>query len=319
VKLPTEGNHRDILGYGYNDYAKYIASRQVKFPFDVYKGSSESGTYIKKNTWTSISTTTQFYLPTWVDEGQYTISFRSTAINSASNNGSSQTETMANLDLTNYVATDTVKVEVSGRIYGLNLYDISDYPVWQNVFRKINSLSPTGFKYTVGTNDENGISNGQNSKYTLSLVNGSHPEYRNSGVIKTGYVTRFSLQTVGNMYGENDYIRIEPTFYYVDSNGNNRQEVDIYYSETFNGKKNIMVKMGSDLDLENKKSLITGDPYIAIPEEALKQTAQYEGIPLNEWKSQKKNIFTFLWGGFPWGGPPGVLLFWCSWWSLKFV
>ncbi len=293
VALPTEGNHRDILGYGYQDYKKYIASRQVKFPFDVYKGSSKSGTIVKKNTWTSVAANTQFYLPTWADEGKYTIQFRSTAINSSANNGSSQTESLANTELENYVATDTVKVEVSGRIYGLNLYDISDYPIWEDVFRIPNSLALTGFKYTVGDKDENGDSNGQKSKYTLALVNGSHPKYLNIGAIKTGYVTRFSLQTVGNMYGENDYIRIKPTFYYVDSTGKNRQEVDIYYSETFNGKKNIMVKMGSELDLENNKSLRTGDPYLAIPEGALKQTAYYKGVSLKDWKAQIRNVFTY--------------------------
>jgi hypothetical protein len=293
VTLPADGNHLDIRGYGYRDYSKYIASRQVKFPFDTYKGSTVNGTYISAGTWTSIEEDTQFYLPTWVNEGKYTIYFRSETINSEANNGSSKTEPLANTDLDNYVATDTANVEVSGRIYGLNLYDISDYPIWENVFRIPNSLALSGFKYTVGTKDQNNYNNGQNSKYTLALVNGSHPEYLNIGAIKTGYVTRFSLQTVGNMYDEDDYIRIIPTFYYVDYKGKNRQEVDIYYSETFNGKKNIMVKMGSNLDLQNKKSLRTGDPYLAIPETALKQTAHYEGIPLNEWKAKKKNVFTF--------------------------
>lgn len=293
VKLPTTGDHINIKGYGYNDYAKYIASRQVKFPFDVYKGTSTNGTYIKKNTWTSVSSNTQFYLPTWVTEGQYTVNFRSVAINTEANDAEGNTEDLANTELENYVAADAVNVEISGRIYGLNLYDISDYPIWENVFRIPNSLSLTSFKYTVGDKDENGDSNGQNSKYTLSLVNGSHPMYSNIGVINTGYVTRFSLQTVGDMNDEDDYIRIKPTFYYVNSKGQNRQEVDIYYSETFNGKKNVMVKMGSDLDLQNKKSLITGDPYLAIPEEALNQTAQYEGVSLKEWTAQKKNIYTF--------------------------
>lgn len=294
IKLPTTGDHRYIKGYGYNDYEKYISSRQVKFPFDVYKGSSIGGTFVKKNTWTSVSSNTQFYLPTWVDEGKYTINFRSIAINSDANDGINKTETLANTELENYVATDTTNVEISGRIYGLNLYDISDYPIWQNVFRIPNSLSLTGFKYTVGDKDQNGNSNGNNLKYTLALVNGVHPQYSNVGAIKTGYVTRFNLQTVGNMYGDNDYVRIIPTFYYVDSTGNNRKEVDIYYSETFNGKKNIMVKMGSPLDFENIKSIRTGDLYLGIPEQALNQTAYFSGVSLKDWKAQVKNIYTYI-------------------------
>lgn len=294
VTLPTSGDHRNILGYGYRDYERYIASRQVKFPFDVYRGSaSSSGTFIPEGTWTSVSENTQFYLPTWVNEGKHIVDFRSAAINSAANSGSDKTESLANTELENYVATDTVDVEVSGRIYGLNLYDISDYPIWQDVFRIPNSLSLTGFKYTVGDKDQNGSSNGNNAKYTLALVNGVHPKYNNIGALKTGYVTRFNLKTVGNMYGENDYIRIIPTFYYVDSTGKNRQEVDLYYSETINGKKQQMVKMGSSLDLENKKALRTGDPYLTIPDEALNQTAYYQEIPQKEWKAQLKNIYTY--------------------------
>lgn len=293
VNLPTTGTHRFIKGYQYRDYEKYIADREVKFPFDVYRGSSVNGTFVPKNTWTSVGEDTQFYLPTWVTEGKYTIDFRSTAINANANSGTNKTETLANLELNNYVATDTVDVEVSGRIYGLYLYDITDYPMWENVFRSTGSLKLNGFKYTVGDKDQNGNNNGQNKKYTLTLVNGSHPEIKNLGVIKTGYATRFSLKTVGTMYGENDYIRIKPTFYYVDSKGKNRQEVDIYYTESFNGKTNVMVKMGGSLDLKNKKSFYTGDEYISIPEKELKQTAYFQGVPLKQWKAQKKNVFTF--------------------------
>ncbi len=293
VTLPTTGSHRYIKGYGYNEYGKYITSRQVSFPFGVYLGSSSSGAYISPNTWTSVTNNTQFFLPTWVNEGKYTINFRSTAMNAYANHKTGNTETLSNLELDNYVAVDTVNVEVSGRIYGLNIYDISDYPTWENVFRIPNSLKLTGFNYPVGTKDQNGNNNGHNQKYTLALVNGVHPKYPNLGALKTGYVTRFSLKTIGNMYGSNDYIRIIPTFYYVNKNGQNRQEVDIYYSETFNGKKNLMVKMGSKLDLQNKKSFYTNDPYLSIPKGALKQTAFYQGVSQKEWATQKRNVFTF--------------------------
>jgi hypothetical protein len=293
VTLPTTGNHQYYLGYGYRDYAKYIENRQVKFPFDVYCGNSVSGTFIPNGSWTSVGENTLFYLPSWVNEGLYTINFRSIAINASANNSIGKTEELANLELQNYVATDTVNVEVSGRIYGLNMYDISDYPIWQDVFRIPDSLSLTGFKYTVGDKDQNGNNNGNNLKYTLALVNGEHPKYSNIGAVKTGYVTRFNLKTIGNMYSGNDYVSLAPTFYYVDSSGKKRQEADIYYSETFNGKKNIMVKMGSPLDLENKKSLRTGDPYLSIPEKALNQTAYYSGLTLKDWKAQQKNIFTY--------------------------
>ena len=290
INITTEGDHRYITGYGYNDYSKYIDRRQVKFPFDVYKDK----TYIKAGTWhTLTSDVTTFYMPIWVDEGKYTIDFRSVSINADANNGISRTEELANLDLSNYVATDTTNVEVSGRIYGFNLYDITDYPMWETVFRQPNSTKHTGFFYPVGTKDRNGEDLNLDPKYTLSLVNGSHPTARTLGTIKTGYVTRFTLSTIGNMHDSNDYIRIVPKFYYVDKQGKNRQEVDIYYSETFLNKKQNLVKMGSDKDLLNKKALRLGDIYRSVPNKEIVTTARMKEMTESQLKGIKKNVFTF--------------------------
>ncbi|SHO46695.1 DUF5704 domain-containing protein [Anaerocolumna xylanovorans] len=294
ITLPTTGNHRYIQGYGYRDYGKYIAGREVKFAFDAYKGGSAAGSFIPKNTWISVGESTLFYLPTWVPEGRYEIRYRSTAINAAANDGYGKTEDLANTNLSNYVAEDNSIVQISGRIYGLNIYDVTDYPMWEKVFRLPNSLKLTGFRYTVGTKNQNGESNGQNPKYTITMVNGSHPEYKNQGILKTGYMTRFSLTTVGSMAGSDDYVRIKPKFYFVDKNGKNRREVDIYYTESFNGKEHILVKMGGNLDVENDKSLKAGDPYLGIPENELKRTAYYEGVSLTKWKSQTKKIYNFM-------------------------
>jgi len=176
VTLSTYGSHRFIQGYGYKDYNKYIANQEVRFPFDVYKGTSTSGIYIAKNTWTSISLDTQFYLPIWVNEGTYTIDFRSAAINASPNNATNKTEYLANLDVNNYVAIDSVTVEVSGRIYGFNIYDISDYPTWQSVFRLYLSKDLSGFKYTVGvkTKTEIAITKTVNIQLLLLMVHIQH-------------------------------------------------------------------------------------------------------------------------------------------------
>ena len=294
ITIPTTGSHRDITGYGYRDYGKYIADRQVKFAFDVYKGGSTAGTYLPKNTWTTAAENTLFYVPTWVTEGRYEIRYRSIAINAAANDGYDMTEDLANLSLANYVAEDSSIVQISGRIYGLNLYDVTDYPMWETVFRLPDSLKLTGFRYTLGTKNQNGEANGQNPRYTIPMVNGSHPNYKNQGILKTGYMTRFSLTTVGSMADSDDYVRIKPKFYFVDKNGQNRREIDIYYTESFNGKEHILVKMGSDHDLKNDKALKTGDPYLAIPEGELERTAYYENATLQRWKAQTKKIYNFM-------------------------
>lgn len=289
VTLPTTGDHRNILNYGTRDYEKYIEDRQVKFPFDVYLGSI----YYQKQTWISIGTETQFYLPIWVDEGKYTIMFRTISINSEKNSGLDRTETLHNNNLHNYVAVDTSQVEISGRLYGMNLFDISDYPLWQAVFRRSNSTAHTNFNYTVGTNNQNGGATGRNPKYTLPLIGGSHPNYLNIGIIKKGYLTRFSLITIGNMYNANDYIRILPKFYYVDYQGQNNKEVDIYYSETFSGKKNSFVKMGSDLDKTNTKTMTLGDPFLNATAAEITSTASIKGISEKQLKGIKKAVYTF--------------------------
>ena len=290
INLPTVGEHRYINGYEYRDYDKYIDKRQAKFPFDVYHGN----TYIKAGKWYTLdSDITTFYMPIWVDEGNYAIDFRSISINASANGGIGDTETLANLSLSNYVATDTIRVQVSGRVYGLNIYDITDYPTWESVFRIPNSTLPTGFTYPVGTKDQNGKDIDINSKYTLPLVNGNHPTKQDVGTLKTGYVTRFSITTIGNMYNFNDYIRIIPTFYYVDKEGKNRKEVDIYYSETFQNKKNNLVKMGSEFDKYNVKSFKLGDTFRSVPLIDIATTARIRGMSEDVLKNTKKNVYTF--------------------------
>lgn len=291
VYFPTVGTHNNYKNYGYRDYSKYIDRRQVLFPFDVYKGNS----YIPANTWITITeSNSKFYLPSWVDEGYYIAQFRSISINSDANNGGNNQEDLANYDLENYVAVDTVDVQVSGRVYGFNIYDITDYPIWQDVFRKKNSTQLTGNKYTVGTSNRNGESNGQSSKFTLSLLPGSHPNYKCQGAVTPGYVTRFSIYTMGNMYsGQDDYVNLKPTFYYVSKDGKTREEVDLYYTETINGKKKQLVKVGSDTDKNNKKSMKMGNHYTSVPETEIKNTANILGITTNQLKGTRKNVYTF--------------------------
>lgn len=287
IQLPTYGDHNDYLGYGTRDYLKYIETREVKFPFDVYSDTK----YVAAGTWITInSDETSYYLPTWVPEGQYTIEFRAPSINSSTNSDNS--EMYANYSLSNYVAVDTIDVDVSGRIYGLTMYDITDYPTWQDVFRNKDSLTLTGTNYTVGINDQNGLATGRLAKYTFPLVNGSHPIYETVGAVKLGYCTRFKLTTIGDLYKE-DKVKIVPKFYYVDASGRNRQEVDLYYTETFEGKRNYMVKVGSDKDKLNTKSYMLGDRYWQVTDTEIAATAYVKGKTVKDVKAQKDTLFTF--------------------------
>ena len=330
VKISNTGFHTGILGYFTRDFSKsmrdttlsYITTdggllkNQVKFPFDVYidKGTANKCSdddFIEAGKWITVGRSTpRFYLPMTVAEGVYTVDFRTVAVNV--NDNILSTQNYANTQRNKYVATETLKVEVSGRIYGLTVYDISDYPIWENVFRVPKSLdfkkdrttylsgtsstsynSSRFYKYTLGTSDQYGNDTGINAKYTFPLVNGSHPLYKNIGILKTGYMVRFSLQTTGSMYSDSCQVIITPKFYYVDANGKNRKEVDLYYSEEINGKSKTLVKVGSPLDKTNLKTYRTGDLYLGIPGSELKQTAALRGMTPTQFKEKTSPMYNF--------------------------
>ncbi|MEB3103302.1 DUF5704 domain-containing protein [Ferviditalea candida] len=196
VTVPTSGQHREISGYGNRDYAKYTKDKQVWFPFDVYSG--DKSTFIPKETWTSIPVgqeRTTFFLPVWVDEGNYDVLFRTFAENSPST--SFGTQMNANLEVSNHVATQVVPVEVIGRLYDFRITDIADYN-WETVFRtQKGSAAPTGNAYWIGMNGIDGEARGNQSPFVLPVRQGSHPEAGKKNVaVKTGYhisATRYSI------------------------------------------------------------------------------------------------------------------------------
>ncbi len=154
VKISNTLLHSNRLGYQSRDFSRsfidpefisYIARKdgvvrnEVSFPFDIYLDTyqdknKENDKYIKAGTWFVLGRDTfRFYVPMWIKEGVYTVQFRSIAVNGEDRLG--KTETTRNTSRDNYVATATVNFDISGRIYGMMLYDISDYPRWENVFR----------------------------------------------------------------------------------------------------------------------------------------------------------------------------------------
>ncbi|SMG33409.1 hypothetical protein SAMN06295960_1841 [Paenibacillus aquistagni] len=242
VALPTRGAHVNRPGYGDRDYAKYMQAKQVQFPFDVYRSD---GTFVPKSTWISIpipEAMSNFYLPVWVDEGEYTVLFRSFAENAPSG---ATTEGYANFDLAHHAATDAIAVEVIGRIYDFHVTDVLD-PSWELVFRRqLGSKEPTGASYWTGLNGLDGAPRGNHAPYRLPVAPGSHPSkgYQHFAV-KTGYAFKFDLKTKGNLFGPADSVHIKPSFYFVDKGGKRRQEVDLY---THTPEK-LFLKIGSKED-----------------------------------------------------------------------
>ncbi|WP_343226528.1 DUF5704 domain-containing protein [Paenibacillus dendritiformis] len=270
VRLPTSGQHVSYPGYGNRDYAKYVRTKQVWFPFDVYSG--DRSRFFPKRTWIDIPVNqldTTFFLPVLVDEGNYSVLFRTIAVNAPVQ---LDTQPNANTDLKNHVSTDVVEVEVIGRLYDFRLTDIVDYN-WEKVFRKqAGSHEPTGASYWVGEKGIDGERRGNRAPYMLPIRPGSHPlqGYRNVAV-KTGYHFKFDLKTKGNMFGPKDSIRITPSFYYASKDGKTRFPVDLYY----HSNDRYFIRIGSQED-QVGRYVILNERLRNVPTEHLSDTASYK-------------------------------------------
>jgi hypothetical protein len=271
VTMPTTGQHLNIKGYGNRDYAKYTKNKQVWFPFDVF--TADLSKFIPKQTWIDIPVTQNtfdFYLPVWVDEGNYDVLFREIAINSPASGFQTQPNANTRTPTIPYVATQTIPVEVIGRVYDFHITDIADYN-WQSVFRQSDGTTPTGASYWVGDRSIDGAPRGNSSPYLLPVRQGSHPNAGSKNVaVKTGYHIKFDLKTKGNMFGPNDGVRITPTFFFVPRNGSSRQQVDLYYRTN----DQPFVKIGSPDDKE-KRYVILNDPLRNLPNQEIVDTATY--------------------------------------------
>ncbi|MEK4364038.1 DUF5704 domain-containing protein [Paenibacillus sp. FSL M8-0212] len=279
VRIPTSGQHLDAgsyPGYGDRDYAKYYRIKQVRFPFDVY--SADRTQFYPRNTWIDVQVPvldTTFYLPVWVDEGDYQVEFRNIAENAPSNFSTQpkiDAQPDANTDLYYHAASDEVSVEVIGRLYDFEITDIADYN-WELVFRRFkNSLAPTWISYWTGTQDIDGDKRGNKPQFTVPIRPGSHPlqGYQNVAV-KTGYHFKFDFKTKGNMFGPRDGIRLTPTFDFVSKDGSTRVPVDLYYSTN---QRNF-IRIGSTED-QVKRFVILNDRLRQVPSEQLRDTATYK-------------------------------------------
>ncbi|MCW3793932.1 DUF5704 domain-containing protein [Paenibacillus sp. LS1] len=267
VSMPTNGQHRNILGYGNRDYAKYVRDKQVYFPFDVYSGDKSK--FYPKGTWISIPVaqeTQTFFLPVWVDEGYYDVLFRTIAENAPSN---FTTESQANLNLANHVATDSVPIDVVGRVYDFHVTDIADFN-WETFFRKAKgSSTPTGNSFWVGGKGIDGANRTSANNFVLPVRQGSNPIKGLQNItVKTGYTFKFDLKTKGNMFDDKDGVRVTPEFYFVSRDGKNRRLVDLYY----HSDKAKFIKVGTTADVE-KRNVTLNSRLRNVPQQSIVNTS----------------------------------------------
>lgn len=338
LTMDCSGFNSHFDGYGTQNYARYLEKdgdgdpyMQVMFPFPVQMdirladGGEESRYYIA-NTWISLKVPLssgrkvyRFFIPSWAGETEKAnIKFRGITINARENNPeftmlqepynsglvSDSLKTGKHLETKgerNYVAQTHEVDSVVGRLYGLQVIDISDYPKWQPVFREFDSgrgqYSPVlnGNAYHSGLNNQNGFLGRWGSIWTTPTVDGSHPTDSSAGTLGTGYKIRCRMESVGDYFTSLDGISIKPEFYYMNSKGeylqedgswgkgaSGRQEVSVYYNETVGGTKQTLVKVGSAEDRMNQKTLQLTSEDFGISEDVLEKTAESMGVSVEK-------------------------------------
>lgn len=331
VRVSNEGYHTDARGYGERDYSlnrsgaeggSYIAREngklmnQVSFSFDVFIDTGndmneENDLLLPSNTWHTLGTVQQrFYIPMWVEERTHTADFRTVAVNAAM--GMSDTQQHANSSEACYVAADSKAAQVYGKIYGFTLTDVNSDVEWKDVFR----LGPTlkhnyplryedgtlggdyhpskRYCFTAGDRNELGLTTGRQRTFSIPLIAGSNPKYRNLGTLKAGYTWRFKLETTGSrMSYDSSFISITPSFWWISSDGKDREQVNLYYTERINGQKKALVRVGGTVDALNVKHAVTGSPELAIPDSELIDTAAIRDVTMPSLMSQRGGMYTY--------------------------
>ena len=302
VSYSMTGNHKEAMGYKYRDYSEYSTGKvYLAFPVEVlYNGvyyAADQLIEVGYDADNPDNNAIAVTIPTWAKTGDFVVKGFVYATNALTDDQKQHVNPVMNSTLAYYAASASAPIRIIGNVYGFEVYDVSDYPLWQSVFRQDNSLKfKTGvdqIRYTVGQRNWMSESNNQSSQFTLPLMDGSHPTNKGEGTLGTGYVFRYRLQTTGSMYDDNDSISITPRFYYVSKDGTVRQEVDLYYNGDTNEGRASLVKVGSTLDQQSTKSIKVGDEYLGIPDEELENTAKLLNTTVQELKGKTVESYTF--------------------------
>ena len=301
--------HRDIQGYGWSGapskYDKYVKEKLVRYPFTV----EVDGTYYDVDSstgytdWITANTDeTTFYVPSWAQEGVYgvggdkapwnasskMIQYRVEAINSSGESDDRSQDT-ANTDFPDkYVATYNIPVEVSGIVYGFQSVGINDeitfsgtgkstmdaYPFARYKQEKkvgaLNRLGETSLRYTLNS----ALTNNWLFANTLPFTSGKNNYCSTMGYLTRGHQIAFTLETIANLWSDQDKIEIVPTYRYMDKDGKITDKISLYYSKDGHS----FVKYGSAEDKSMTKDINLYDYKFngTIVEDETKYTAKKE-------------------------------------------
>lgn len=255
VDISTKGVHKLSKGYGDSDYEKYIASKIIKIPFDAYvslnkediKGiSPDISHFVGKDMETHIPVNAEkiYFKPaSWVKEGKYKINTYAVAKNS---NGDFYDEKNANLSFENYVASQEININVTGRIFDFFVEKVYDPAYLSNDNRYFTSGLKN--KESKPRNRYLDISDDEAEQNILPVMIGKSstkdPVLRQ---VKLGYPFLFSVKTMGSFILKDDVVIANTKFYHIDEKGKIDEEIILCYR-----KDNDIIKIGSEEDTLSK-------------------------------------------------------------------
>ena len=240
IDYPRSGQHINERGYGKRDYSPYFEVKQIAFPFDVYVGTGYDGLFFPKNTWGNFnSLEATFFVPSWEEEKEGEILFRSIPINSQ-DIMTDPFEYHANTDLSKYKAVESIPFHLSSKLYNFTITDCPDDYWTQYVSEKIPYQSKD-----------------------LPIKPGDVRRTKTpKEAIMLGYPIEFNIVTNGDLYKAADTIYIEPSYTYIPlKNGvpdfSKSQSADAYVS-TYNK----ILPFEGQLTLDKNARSFVGQDYL---------------------------------------------------------
>lgn len=267
---------------------KYVAFPFSVKVGDVYYDPQDDG-YTDWISVGATTTSFTFYLPSWSQEGLYydpsgtlyntwnsyamPIKVRVEAENM--NSFKDYTQVEYNGDKENYVATFTYPCQVSGILYDfqvVSVYDSTNFATasWvdeagADIFNFVKESERTGklqAEKNVGNFNRLGLAymrytldgdmtDAWNYANTLAMMAGKSVYGNNTGYLVKGNTIAFTVKTIANLTGQNDYVKISPSYRYYASDGTlyDTNQIDLYYLDNGN-----LIKVGSDADKDRMRS-----------------------------------------------------------------
>ncbi len=306
--------------YEDRDYTKYIlekgtapgSGRIAQFTCPIYYNDVlyQAKAYIRVKPGNNI-----FTVPIWVEtDKEYQYRFYTIAHNWEPQGGAvvpSEVSLKYNKELSQYAAIYDGKFTVVGAVTDFTLFDVTDYPRYQNLFRKADGKTLTGNVFQPGTIKGYsvpytfGLSKEDNSAYgELPMVENLYDDRTRKGILKTGYGFRFAFNTIGSYQGNADAVEITPSFFFVPKGKESEERipVDLYYTETIKNTTKKLVKVGGDVDVSNQKSVYVNDKMFGIPDALLRKTGTKLGLTgntLKEFLNRRLNLYYYGKIGLP--------------------